>query len=168
MDLRSFGKGIIFLSLITFGLIAVTSCAKKETNAFKLLTTDSLSTEVIDYIKGRGLIDENEKVIFLYTMDDFLTSGTVLTINKVAVYTHESAQKEFFENIFDMKRSHSLVDSTISSITIAPKEQDEFTIEFKGGTDADEKFFDMLKDMWRMAITSKQEKPDSADIVKKE
>jgi hypothetical protein len=160
MKSRSFGIGVLFLSLVVPGLIFLTSCAKKDTKACRLLTPDSLSTEEIDYIKSRDLLDENEKIIYVYTMDDIKTSGTVLTINKIAVYTQESVNKEPFENIFDMKKTHSLTDSVNSQITISPKKNDDFTVEFKGGTDSDEKFFDMLKDMWRMAISSKQEKEE--------
>ena len=166
MNIRTTGTGLIYVVLLTAGLIALSSCAKKDNKAFRLLTSDSLSTKEIDYFKSRELFDDNEKIIYAYTMDNFETSGTILTTNKVALYTQESVTQELFENIFDMKKTHSLVDSIPSKITITPKEQDEFTAEFKGGSDADEKFFDFLRDMWRTAISSQQEKSEPAEPKK--
>ena len=63
MKSRSFGIGVVLLSLVVSGLIVLTSCAKKETKACRLLSPDSLSTEEIEYIKSRDLIDEDEKII---------------------------------------------------------------------------------------------------------
>ncbi len=163
MKRNTFFKGSIFLAIIVFGLIVITSCSKKDNKAFRLLTPDSLNTEEIEFIKGRDFIDEDEKIVFVYTMDNIKSSGTVLTINKIAVYSQESVNKENFENIFDMKKTHSLVDSINSKITISPKTGDDFTVDFKGGSDTDEKFYDILKDMWRMAISNKQEEKDTPE-----
>lgn len=167
MKIITIKKGYLFLSLVIIGFFTLTSCAKKDTKAFRLLSPDSLSTEEINYITGRGLVEENEKIIFVYTLDNITNSGTVLTTGKIAVYDQEKVVSEDFENIFDMKKSHSLVDSINSTITIAPKENDEFTAEFRGGSDSDEKFFEILKDMWRMAISSKQEKLEKSEPEKK-
>jgi len=68
------------------------------------------------------------------------------------VYNKEYTDRELFTNIFDISTSHSLSPEKNSTITVYRKDDTEFKAEFLGGTDADEKFFSMLKEKWREAL----------------
>jgi len=60
MKSHIFYRLTLLLLAVTTGLMIMTSCAKKENKAFRLLTPDSLSTEETDYIKSREPFNENE------------------------------------------------------------------------------------------------------------
>lgn len=137
------------------GIICLFSCSK-EKGPTGLLTQDTLKPKQIEHLKKKNFLEENENIVYLYSLSKIKNEGILLTDKKILVYNKESTEKELLENIFDMSTSHSLSVEQKSTIKVYRKDDTEFSAEFFGGTDADEKFFLKLKALWREAISKKQ------------
>ena len=144
----------VFLFFLS-GIICLFSCSK-EKGPTGLLTRDTLKPKQIEYLKNRNFLEENENIVYFYSLSKIKTEGTLLTDKKILVYVKEKTDKELLENIFDMSTSHSLSAEQKSTIKVYRKDDTEFGAEFPGGTDADEIFFLKLKTLWREAISKKQ------------
>lgn len=144
-------KSPLTVSILLLIITCLLSCST-ETKPPELLTQDTLKQKHVTFLKKKNFLEENEKIVYFYSLSKPKNEGTLLTDKKVLIYSKESSDKELFENIFDIATSHSLTAETNSTITIYRKDDTEFKAEFLGGTDADEKFFSTLKENWRDAL----------------
>ncbi len=136
---------------------ALVSCAKKPVEINKqLLTPDILTAEDKSYLKQRGLITNNEKIIYVYYATNIADGGNLLTDTKIAAFTREFEESELLLNIFDLSTTHVQDTTDTSRITIYRKDDTEFTCKFPGGYAVDENFFSKLRTLWRSSISEKQ------------
>ncbi len=148
----------VFSGLIVASCCAVlVSCAKKPVELNKqLFTPDILSAEDKSYLKQRGLIAEDEKIIYVYYATNIADGGNLLTDTKIAAFTRDSEEKELLQNIFDLSTTHVQDTTDTSRITVYRKDDTEFTCTFPGGYAVDENFFSKLRTLWRSSISEKQ------------
>lgn len=133
------------------------SCAKKaEEQNKQLFTPDLLSAKDSEYLKQRGFLVENEKIIYVYYTTKIADGGNLLTDQKVVAFQKDSEEKEPLQNIFDLSTTHALAPEENSTITVYRKDDTDFICAFPGGLDIDDKFFSELRTLWRNAISEKQ------------
>lgn len=148
-------KSPLSLFILFIGIICLFSCST-EKKPPELLTKDTLKQKQIKLLKKKNFLEENENIIYVYSLSTIKNEGILLTDKKLLVYNKESTDKELFENIFDISTAHSLSAEENSAITVYRKDDTEFKAEFLGGTDADGRFFVKLKEIWRDAIAKNQ------------
>ncbi len=148
----------VFSGLILITTCAVlVSCSKKSAEPNKqLFTPEILSAEDLSYLKQRGLVADNEKIIYVYYATEIAEGGNILTDVKVAAFTRDTEEKELLQNIFDLSTIHVLDTTDTSTIKVYRKDDTEFTCKFPGGYAVDENFFSKLRTLWRSAISEKQ------------
>ena len=145
--------------------IGMGGCSRTKKMNTELLTPDKVTQKQRDFLTSKGLLVENEELVYVYSLTKIKKNCVVLTKKNIAVYKDGYIQKEALENIFDMAQSHSITPEKKSSITIYKKDNTEFYFEFAGGSDVDDQFFARLKSLWREALDKKETvKADSSGI----
>lgn len=144
-------KSPLTLSILCLVITLLLSCSKQQKQP-TLFTQETLQKKQVAFLKKNNYLGENEKVAYFYSLSKIQNEGILLTDKKVLVYNKAFTDRELFRNIFDFSTSHSVSAEKNSSITVYRKDDTEFKAEFLGGTDADEKFFAKLKELWREAL----------------
>lgn len=154
---KSITVPVLIIGILLCGMVVISSCTKgKGARKAALIPGDSLSAEDMDYLVSKELVTEGEKILFLYTNKGIENDGALLSINKIALYSAESKEVASLDQIFDIAKNHSTTAENPSKITVYLKNDTEFTMEFLGASNEDERFFDIFRHMWRLAISTKQ------------
>lgn len=147
----------VFLILILFTSLLIVTCSKTESKrGNQLLTPEMLTSKETEYFKKKNFIEENEKIVYVYSLSKIKKEAVLLTDKKLLVYNKDSVERESFENIFDISTSHAVTADKKSTITVYRKDDTEFSAEFIGATDIDDKIFSELRRLWRIAMSKKQ------------
>ena len=134
------------------------SCSRPQgSRAQELLAGDRVDGATVNLLRERGLLGQAEEPVYLYSRSGLDKGLILLTSHRITVARGDTVESELLQNIFDMARSHAVTDEKESVVTIYPRDDTQFTLSFRGGTDMDELFFSSMRDLWRKALAS----PDS-------
>ena len=146
-------------------LFFLMSCSKTDRRSNQLLAEENVTKKEVGYLKKRDFLNENEKIIYIYTPTKITVQAVLLTDEKIVAYSRDTVETELLSNIFDLSASHSIDKEKPSTITIYRKDDSTFKLEFAGASDADEKIFLKIRDMWRIALSENETQVPASDTT---